>query len=89
MPINVRALVLALATVAACGSDSMMGSSAPDAAGGSGDPPPPARGFQVISPSVTIMPGQEVTYCSYFHTPNTETLVIKKWSSVMTPAATT
>ena len=87
MPINARVILIFVATVAACGGDTMMGNSAPDAAGGSGDPPPPARGFQVMSPSVTIMPGQEITYCYYFHTPNTETMVIKKWSSVMTPGS--
>ena len=46
--------------------------------------PPPARGFQVTTPEVTIMPHQEITYCYYFHTPNTENMVIKKWSSSMT-----
>ncbi|MCX5742862.1 MAG: hypothetical protein NT062_10240, partial [Proteobacteria bacterium] len=51
------------------------------------DPPPPARGFQIISPDITINPGQEITYCYYFKTPNTETLAIKRWSSVMTPGS--
>jgi hypothetical protein len=55
----------------------------PDDPGGE----PPARGFQVASPDVTINPGQEVTYCYYFRTPNTETMVIKKWSSAMTPGS--
>jgi hypothetical protein len=41
----------------------------------------------VTSPEVTIMPGQEITYCYYFRTPNTEAMVIKKWSSVMTPGS--
>ena len=30
------------------------------------------------------MPGQEITYCYYFHTPNTTQLAIQKWSSDMT-----
>jgi len=34
-----------------------------------------------------LMPGQEVTYCYYFHTPNTGTLGIKKWTSDMTPGS--
>lgn len=70
-------------TGGACGSDGSPAGGAPDAAGVE----PPARGFQVTSPEVTIMPGQEITYCYYFHTPNTETMVIKKWSSVMTPGS--
>lgn len=48
---------------------------------------PPARGFQIISPEITIMAGQEITYCYYFKTPNTENMVIKKWSSVMSPGS--
>jgi hypothetical protein len=48
------------------------------------DPPPPARGFQIKTPEITIMPGQEITYCYYLKTPNTEDMVVKKWSSVMT-----
>ncbi|HEY4057114.1 MAG TPA: hypothetical protein VGM39_10925 [Kofleriaceae bacterium] len=53
---------------------------------GSDNPPPPTRGFQLVSPDVTIQPGPagEDTYCWYFHTPNTEDMVIKKWSSSMT-----
>jgi hypothetical protein len=81
-------LFLLLAAVAACGTDHetdpMTGGGTPDAPTGID---PPARGFQVASPDVTIMPGQEVTYCYYFRTPNTETMVIKKWSSVMTPGS--
>ena len=67
----------------ACGSN---GSGDPGGAPDSGVAPP-ARGFQVASPEVTIMPGQEITYCYYFPTPNTEPMVIKKWSSVMTPGS--
>ncbi|CAN5716123.1 hypothetical protein BH11MYX2_BH11MYX2_26930 [soil metagenome] len=57
-----------------------------DDGSGSDNPPPPALGFQMISPDVTIQPGPdgEDTYCWYFHTPNTEDVVIKKWSSSMT-----
>lgn len=73
-------LFVLLSTLAACSANG----SAPDA---SGTPDPPARGFQVTSPDVTIMPGKEITYCYYFHTPNTEKMVIKKWSSVMTPGS--
>ncbi len=48
---------------------------------------PPARGFQVTSPEITIEPGQEITYCYYFRTPNTENMVIKKWVSSMSPGS--
>jgi hypothetical protein len=84
-------LILAL-VLAACGKDGGGGDNGgggPDAANPptDGDIPPPARGFQVVSPDVTIMPGQEITYCYYFRTPNTEEMAIKKWSSVMTPGS--
>jgi len=73
--------------LAACGGDSGGGggddTTAPDAAVIA----PPARGFQVISPDITIMAGQEITYCYYFKTPNTENMVIKKWVSDMTPGS--
>ncbi|HEX2689619.1 MAG TPA: hypothetical protein VHN14_23535 [Kofleriaceae bacterium] len=80
-------LLLMSSALAACGTDGA-GSGPPDASGP--EMPglePPARGFQVISPDVTIMPGQEITYCYYFHTPNTEKMVIKKWASAMTPGS--
>jgi len=48
---------------------------------------PPARGFQLVSPDVEILPGQEITYCYYFRTPNTEPMAINKWTSVMTPGS--
>ncbi len=77
---------LFVSAIAACGGSG----SAPDG----GDPTPdsmvvdpPARGFQLISPEVTIPAGVEITYCYYFRTPNTEPLAIKKWTSVMTPGS--
>ena len=48
---------------------------------------PPARGFQIVTPDVDIMPQQEITYCYYFRTPNTETMAVKKWVSKMTPGS--
>src|SRR5687768_11699669 len=48
---------------------------------------PPARGFQIVSPELTIEAYQEITYCYYFRTPNTEAMAIKKWESVMTPGS--
>jgi hypothetical protein len=44
---------------------------------------PPARGFQIAAPSVDVMPGADVTFCYYFHTPNTGDLAIQKWASRM------
>jgi len=78
------ALVL-VTTLAACGSDGTSGGDdmppMPDAPG---TIEPPARGFQVTSADITIMPGQEITYCYYFRTPNTEPMAVNKWKSVMT-----
>lgn len=40
-------------------------------------------GFQINTPSVELPPGQEITNCYYFHTPNSTTAAIKKWTSRM------
>ncbi len=50
---------------------------------GSGETP----AFSVVGPDIMLQPGQEVTYCYYFHTSNTSDVVIKKWSSTMTPGS--
>lgn len=80
-------LVFVTVLVAACGTEPMgddddgMGSGS---GSGSGDGlMPPARGFQVKSPEITINAGQEITYCYYFKTPNTDALSIKRWVSKM------
>jgi hypothetical protein len=44
----------------------------------------PARGFQIVSPTITVDPRAEVTYCYYFRAPNKTALQIKKWGSRMT-----
>ncbi|HZJ66510.1 MAG TPA: hypothetical protein VFD36_23545 [Kofleriaceae bacterium] len=51
------------------------------------EPPPPTRGFRIASPDVPIYPGDEVTFCYYFQTPNTTELAVKKWASHMTPGS--
>jgi hypothetical protein len=79
-------LALALVFAAACGTDPIddgMGSGS-GRGSGSGTLDPPARGFQIVSPEITIMPGQEITYCWYFKTPNTELMTVKRWESLMT-----
>lgn len=43
--------------------------------------------FSVQSDTVTIMPGEEITKCFYFHTPNSQPLAINKWVSNMTPGS--
>ena len=76
------------------GSSEQDGAAGPASDGG-GDPDadagpdggvngPPARGFSVASKDVVIDPGQEITYCYYFRTPNTDALPIRKWKSTMT-----
>lgn len=83
--------LLLLSTLAACGGTSYdAGDDQPavDAATASdGALPPPARGFQVKSTDIVIEPGQEITYCYYFRTPNTEEMAINKWTSSMTPGS--
>jgi len=64
---------LLLLTLAACGTNSP----------GSGDDvvvdDTPA--FEITSQDVTLQPGDEKTFCFYFHTPNTATVAIAKWVS--------
>ena len=45
------------------------------------------EGFTVATPDIDIQPGQEITYCYYFRTPNTKSLAIKRWASEMTPGS--
>jgi hypothetical protein len=72
--------------VTACGVPTSEG--APDAAPtpppDAGGLPVPAEGWQVKTPDITMAPGQEATYCYYFHTPNAATTVIQRWESEMT-----
>jgi hypothetical protein len=51
-------------------------------------PPADAAGavatFQIVGPTLDINPSDDITYCYYFHTPNTSDLAIKKWASHLT-----
>lgn len=77
-----------VSSLAACAGDpSMMGDDDGSGSGsgsGSGMLEPPARGFQITTPDITIEAHQEITYCYYFKTPNTEAFAIKRWASAMT-----
>src|ERR1700759_5576719 len=74
-------------TLAGCGADGGLPDTTPDAPTDSGDGTlmPPPRGFQIVSPTIDINPGVDVTYCYYFETPNTSDMAIKKWASHLTP----
>ena len=37
-------------------------------------------GFQIDTPEVLIGPGEEITYCYYFETPNPEPIGVKRWA---------
>ena len=69
--VSLLALPLPL-SLAACTSDS------------STEPPAEEPAFTIVSSDVTLAPGEEVTKCFYFHTPNTTNLHIHKWVSDMT-----
>lgn len=49
--------------------------------------PAPEHGFQISSPLLELRPGTESTYCYYFRMPNTETVGVKQWRSLMTPGS--
>jgi len=68
--------------LAACGGDDTGGDPLqPDSS------LPAGPSFSVTSKEVTIDPGQEITYCYYFRTPNTEPVAVHKWTSSMTPGS--
>jgi hypothetical protein len=66
--------VFALISFAACTSDS-------------GDDTSDILAFEIVSSPITLQPGEEVTKCFYFTTPNTQPVVINKWISDMTPGS--
>jgi len=79
-------LLLGACTLVACGSH---GNGNPNGGVGSGGGVDPngAPAFAIASPDIMLMPGEEVTYCYYFHTPNTQTVAINKWVSVLAPGS--
>jgi hypothetical protein len=85
---SVAVSTFALASLlAACGTNQMMGMGDDDDDGSNGsgsNVDPPARGFQIVTPDITIEAHEEITYCYYFKMPTTEAYTVKKWSSVMT-----
>jgi len=54
---------------------------------GSGSGTDPGTAFTIQSTDTVIPAGTEVTYCYYFHTPNTANVVVNKWVSDMTPGS--
>jgi hypothetical protein len=86
------ASILATAAFTGCQKSNPAGDddASPDAAGsgsGSGSGNDPNAAFTIQSTDLTIQPGAEVTYCYWFHTPNTTSLTINKWVSDMTPGS--
>ncbi len=85
---TVFALVLAV-VAGACGADG----SGDDGGGDDGTDPPPdgapvkEPAFRIESPDIDIQPGQEITYCWYFRSPNTKQLAIRRWQSTMSPGS--
>ncbi len=47
--------------------------------------PPPRDGFRIEFPEVEVFPGQDVSYCYYFRTPNAVTLPVARFTSEMGP----
>ncbi len=77
-------LVLALSVgVSACSGKGGVGGGGGNGGGSGSD----GAAFELTSPDIMLMPGQEVTYCYYFHTPNTQTLAINKWVSTLAPGS--
>lgn len=64
---------LILVTAIGCGSDNSL--------------PESKLAFTIQSSDLTLQPGQEITKCFYFHTPNADDAVVNKWVSDMTPGS--
>jgi hypothetical protein len=75
-------LILFLAACGSSGGGGGGGGGGPDAADPNGTP-----AISVTTPDIMLTAGQEVTYCYYFHTNNTSTVAINKWSSTMSPGS--
>jgi hypothetical protein len=54
------------------------GCSTDESGGGAGN-----QDFQIVSPAVDVDPGQEITYCYYFRSPNTAQVAVRQWTSHM------
>jgi hypothetical protein len=50
-------------------------------------PPPPEHGFQIVTPDLEILAGQEITYCYYTTVRLDQAAGIKRWSSTMAPGS--
>lgn len=79
-----RSLAFVLVTTVLACSPAAKPADLVDAGAVDGPLAPPAHGFQIVSPSVDVPPGADLTYCYYFRTPNTTDLSIQRWASHMT-----
>jgi hypothetical protein len=84
-----RTLALACVTVlaAACGTEPMGDDDGMGSGSGSGSGSGEQATFSIQSKPVMIGRGEEITYCYWFSTPNTADVVVKKWTSQMTPGS--
>lgn len=58
--------------------------------GGGGVDAPVVSGtpaFEVVSKDAVLAPGEQITYCYYFHTSNTSDVLINKWVADMLPGS--
>ena len=67
----------------ACGSNSSMTGDDDNPDSNTGDSP----AFEIVTKDAMLAPGDQITYCYYFHTPNTSEVLINKWVSDMTPGS--
>ena len=70
----------ALLLVTLCSAGIACGSGGTDESSSNGS-------FTIQTPSVKILAGEEISYCYYFRTRNTEIIAVKQWASQMSPYA--
>jgi hypothetical protein len=80
--------LVALFTSAGCSTSSTPEAwqASPDAGSAATDAGTVAEllGFEIVTPTVTVQPNSEITYCYYFQTSNTAEVAVRRWTSQMT-----
>ncbi len=78
-------VILIPLTLLACGTDGTGGPGPGDDDDDDGVPEP--ESFEIVTPEITLAPGEEKTYCYYTTVPVDADVAVKRWESHMTPGS--